>query len=74
MINIDWADAPEEATHYYVGSDSPWRDLQGKDWRWWHDGRWCSPNDEGFPMLVEGLDTSSAGLLERNYAYLIPRP
>lgn len=69
-----WKDAPEGATHYYIGSDSPWRDCSGKEWKWWHDGKWNSPSDPKYAGLTKGIDTSSVGLIERNAEYLMPRP
>ena len=74
MSTPDWNGAPPGATHYYVGSSTPWRDLSGKDWRWWHDGRWNSPHEEKYAALCRGLDLSSAGLIERSGGYLIARP
>lgn len=74
MSGLDWGNAPEGATHYYCGSDSPWRDLSGKDWKWWSSGKWNSPHDNEHSYLCKNLDLSSAGLIERNGHYLIPRP
>lgn len=74
MSEVDWESAPKEATHYYVGSDSPFRDLSGRDWRWWHDGKWNSPLDRDFSPYAKGLDLSSSGLIERSGPYLIERP
>lgn len=71
-----WQHAPEGATHYFVGSQNPWRDLSGKDWLWWQDDRWHSPHEEQYAdlSLCRDLDLSSAGLIERNADYLIARP
>ena len=70
----DWGAAPAGTTHYYVGSRCPWRDLSGKDWKWWQDGKWHSPHDEEHAVYCKNLDVSSSGLLERNAQYLIARP
>lgn len=66
----DWGKAPEGTTHYYVGSESPWRNLSEQDWKHWHDGAWqgCPPD------LARGLDLSSKGLIDRSGEYLIARP
>ena len=74
MSSVLWKSAPEGATHYYIGSDSPWRDLSGEDWKWWQDGKWHSPHDAQYAGLAEALDTSSAGLILRSGEYLMARP
>lgn len=53
--------APEGATHYFIGSLNPWRDLSSKDWLWWQEGRWHSPHEVKY-----------ADLLERNPEHLVP--
>lgn len=71
MSGVDWSEAPDGTTHYYVGSEgSPWRNLQDQDWKHWHEGAWhgCPPE------FARGLDLSSKGLIERSGEYLIPRP
>jgi hypothetical protein len=44
LVDINWSDAPEDATHCFVDSIGGiyWRDLSGAQARYWHAGRWIS--------------------------------
>lgn len=62
-MSIDWSKAPEGATHYFTGSDSPWRDLSDESWKWLNaSGIWTDTGD------------SSAMLMARRPERLIARP
>ncbi|MDO7911388.1 hypothetical protein Q6A49_12675 [Pseudomonas sp. 22-AL-CL-001] len=63
--------SPKGATHYFIGSLNPWRDLSSKDWLWWQEGRWHSPHEVKHADLLYDLDLSSAGLLKRNPEHLV---
>lgn len=74
MIGIDWESAPEGATHFYIGSPDPWRDLSEEDWKWFADGKWHSPHDKDYSAYIRGLDLSSRGLIDRSGQYLVAKP
>lgn len=40
MSTIDWSKAPEGATHCYPTSPQPWRDLSGRNWKYFMCGQW----------------------------------